>query len=78
MAENKSVKFWLIAATVAVLLLLLQRTPFALLPLKLSGFVEGLAFGLCIVLAVIWLSRRSIGLWLSDNQEAKRAQKERS
>jgi hypothetical protein len=78
MAENKSIKFWLIAATVAVLLLLLQMTPFALLPLKQSGFVEGLAFSLCIALAVVWLSRRSIGSSPPDNQEAKRAKKERS
>lgn len=77
MVENKSIKFWLMAATVAVLLWLLQMTPFALLPLKLSGFVEGLAFSLCIVLAVVWLSHRSIGSSRPAG-EAKRAKKESS
>ncbi len=67
----------MLAAAVAVLLLLLPMTPFALLPLKLGNFVEGLALGLCIVLSLIWLSHRSMGNSRLDG-EAKRAQKERS
>jgi len=59
MAEHKNTKFWLIAAAVAVLLALLQMTPFALLAPKLGGFVQGLAVGFCIVLLVVWLSRRA-------------------
>ncbi len=52
-------QLWAVITAIIVVLALVQATPLALFPAKVGDFAQGLAIGLCIVLVVVWLSRRA-------------------
>ena len=58
MSERQKQIMLIALAVIALAIVLIQMTPLAFLPPKANDFVGGFAFGICLALAIVWLSNR--------------------